>query len=41
MDEKNTKPNEQLEFQWLEGIDDHVEFQKRLTNLYQRGMKEF
>lgn len=28
MDEKNTKPNEQLEFQWLEGIDDHVEFQK-------------
>lgn len=41
MDEKNTKPNEQLEFQWLEGIDDHVEFQKRLTDLYQRGMKEF
>ena len=41
MDEKSTKPNEQLEFQWLEGIDDHVEFQKRLTDLYQRGMKEF
>lgn len=41
MDEKNTKPNEELEFQWLEGIDDHVEFQKRLTDLYQRGMKEF
>ncbi|WP_152632379.1 restriction endonuclease subunit S [Aliarcobacter butzleri] len=41
MDEKNTKENEQLEFQWLEGIDDHVEFQKRLTDLYQRGMKEF
>lgn len=41
MDEKNTKLDEQLEFQWLEGIDDHVEFQKRLTDLYQRGMKEF
>jgi type I restriction enzyme M protein len=41
MDEKHTKPNEELEFQWLEGIDDHIEFQKRLTDLYQRGMKEF
>ncbi len=41
MDEKNTKPNEQLEFQWLEGIDDHISFQKRLTDLYQKGMKEF
>ena len=41
MDEKSTKTNEQLEFQWLEGIGDHVEFQKRLTDLYQRGMKEF
>jgi type I restriction enzyme M protein len=41
MDEKSTKPNEELEFQWLEGIDDHVVFQKRLTDLYQRGMKEF
>lgn len=41
MDEKSTKPNEELEFQWLEGIDNHVAFQKRLTDLYQRGMKEF
>jgi len=41
MDEKHTKPNEELEFQWLEGIDNHVKFQKRLTDLYQRGMKEF
>ena len=41
MDEKNTKPNEQLEFQWLEGIDDHISFQKRLTDLYQKGMREF
>ncbi|MGJ0356032.1 N-6 DNA methylase [Aliarcobacter cryaerophilus] len=41
MDEKNTKTNDQLEFQWLEGIDDHISFQKRLTDLYQKGMKEF
>lgn len=41
MDEKHTKLNEELEFQWLEGIDNHVKFQKRLTDLYQRGMKEF
>jgi len=41
MDEKHTKPNEELEFQWLEGVDNHVKFQKRLTDLYQRGMKEF
>ena len=41
MDEKHTKPNKELEFQWVEGIDNHVKFQKRLTDLYQRGMKEF
>ncbi|MBN2825298.1 MAG: N-6 DNA methylase, partial [Campylobacterales bacterium] len=41
MDEKQTKPNEELEFQWLEGIDNHVSFQKRLTDLYQKGMQEF
>ena len=41
MDEKDTKPNEELGFQWLEGIDTHVSFQKRLTDLYQKGMKEF
>lgn len=41
MDEKQTKANEELEFQWLEGIDDHVSFQKRLTDLYQKGMQEF
>jgi len=41
MDEKITKPNEELDFQWFEGIDDHVSFQKRLTDLYQKGMKEF
>ena len=41
MDEKITKPNEELGFQWFEGIDTHISFQKRLTDLYQKGMKEF
>jgi len=41
MDEKSTKANQQLDFQWLEGIDTHISFQKRLTDLYQRGMREF
>lgn len=40
-DEKATKPNEELGFQWLEGKDDHITFQKRLTDLYKKGMKEF
>lgn len=40
-DEKATKPNEELSFQWLEGKDDHITFQKRLTDLYKKGMKEF
>ena len=41
MDEKDTKLNEELHFQWFEGIDTHISFQKRLTDLYQKGMKEF
>ena len=40
-DEKATKPNEELCFQWFEGKDDHITFQKRLTDLYKKGMKEF
>lgn len=32
--------DEQLHFQWLEGEDNHVSFQKRLTDLYRRGMRE-
>jgi type I restriction enzyme M protein len=50
-DEKNTKPNEELAFQWFYtpyqygGIsyppDNHISFQKRLTDLYKKGMKEF
>ncbi|MDR2066174.1 MAG: restriction endonuclease subunit S, partial [Prevotellaceae bacterium] len=51
LDEKNTKPNEELAFQWFytpyqyEGIsyppDNHISFQKRLTDLYKKGMREF
>jgi type I restriction enzyme M protein len=50
-DEKKTKPHEELAFQWFytsyqyEGIpyppDNHISFQKRLTDLYKKGMKEF
>lgn len=39
-DEKSTKPNEQLKFQWL-ADDDDVSFQLRLTDLYKNGMKDF
>ena len=40
-DEKVTPQNEELKFQWLEGIDDDVSFQMRLTDLYKNGMYEF
>jgi type I restriction enzyme M protein len=50
-DEKSTKQNEELAFQWFytnytyDGIsyppDDNISFQKRLTDLYKKGMKEF
>lgn len=40
-DEKSTKPHEELKFQWLEGKDDDISFQIRLTDLYKSGMKEF
>ena len=32
--------DEELHFQWLDGIDDDISFQKRLTDLYNRGMNE-
>ena len=38
--DENRDDDEQLHFQWLEGEDNHVKFQKRLTDLYRRGMKE-
>lgn len=40
-DEKSTKENEELKFQWLEGKDNDVTFQIRLTNLYKEGMRDF
>ena len=33
--------DEELDFQWLEGTDDDVSFQLRLTDLYKNGMEEF
>ncbi len=38
--DENRDNDDQLHFQWLEGEDNHVKFQKRLTDLYRRGMKE-
>lgn len=38
--DENRNTDEQLHFQWLEGEDTHISFQKRLTDLYNRGMLE-
>lgn len=41
-DEKEREgTTEELQFQWLEGIDDDVSFQLRLSDLYKNGMYEF
>jgi type I restriction enzyme M protein len=41
-DEKiNEGTDNELSFQWLEGIDNHRSFQIRLTDLYKNGMHEF
>lgn len=41
-DEKSKEgTDEELDFQWLEGKDDDVSFQLRLTDLYKNGMEEF
>lgn len=41
-DEKtNEGTDNELGFQWLEGIDNHRSFQIRLTDLYKEGMHEF
>lgn len=40
-DETTTGEGEELKFQWLEGRDNHVDFQLRLTDLYSKGMKKF
>jgi type I restriction enzyme M protein len=38
--DENRNPYEQLDFQWIEGVDDDISFQKRLTDLYKKGMQE-
>ncbi|WP_421497986.1 N-6 DNA methylase [Flavobacterium columnare] len=46
-DEKTTKPNKELKFQWIEGKDTskgenaYVDFLIRLSDLYKNGMLEF
>ena len=40
-DETSKQDDEELDFQWKEGIDDHVKFQLRLTDLYKNGMDVF
>lgn len=40
-DETTTSEGEELKFQWLEGRDNHIDFQLRLTDLYSKGMKKF
>lgn len=40
-DETSKQDDEELDFQWKEGIDDHVKFQLRLTDLYKKGMDVF
>jgi type I restriction enzyme M protein len=38
--DENRNAEEQLHFQWLDGEDNHISFQKRMTDLYNRGMLE-
>ncbi|MDR2834973.1 MAG: N-6 DNA methylase [Bacteroidales bacterium] len=46
-DEKSTKPNDKLKFQWLDGVDSasgenaYIDFLIRLSDLYKNGMLEF
>jgi len=40
-DETSKQDDEELDFQWKEGIDDNVSFQLRLTELYKKGMDVF
>ena len=38
---KKKGDGKELDFQWKEGIDNHVDFQLRLTDLYKKGMYNF
>lgn len=41
-DEKTNEDTEnELDFQWREGVDNDISFQLRLTDLYKNGMEEF
>jgi len=40
-DEWTKMNDEELDFQWVEWIDNHVKFQTRLTDLYKKWMMEF
>lgn len=40
-DETSKAENEELDFQWKEGVDTDVSFQLRLTDLYKNGMEVF
>jgi type I restriction enzyme M protein len=40
-DETSTVNGEELQFQWKEGVDNQVDFQLRLTELYSKGMQKF
>lgn len=40
-DETTTKDGEELKFQWKEGVDNDIDFQIRLTELYKDGMLKF
>ena len=40
-DETSKQDDDELDFQWKEGVDNHVDFQLRLTDLYKNGMDVF
>lgn len=40
-DETSARDDDELKFQWLEGQDDDISFQLRLTDLYKNGMLQF
>ena len=40
-DETSKRDDEELDFQWKEGVDNDVSFQLRLTDLYKKGMYKF
>jgi len=39
--DEDRKPDEELKFQWLESLDTDEELQKRLSDLYKQGMREY